>query len=58
MKAIRNLECRVSNIEKRLNDLSKEKKCKTSTVKMVLASILVLEKILKMIKHFFFEIDL
>lgn len=58
MKAIRNLECRVNNIEKRLNDLSKEKKCKTSTVKMVLASILVLEKILKMIKHFFFEIDL
>lgn len=54
MKAIRNLECRVNNIEKRLNDLSKEKKCKTSTVKMVLASILVLEKILKMIKHFFF----
>lgn len=58
MKAIRNLECRVNNVEKRLNDLSKEKKGNVSIVKTFLASMLILEKLLKMIKHFFFEIDL
>jgi hypothetical protein len=58
MKAKSSLQCRVNDLENRMNILSKEKKGKMNEAKTVLSSILILEKVWKLVKHFFSELNL
>lgn len=58
MKSVKTLENRLSKIESSLEKLSIEVRKKPVYFKKYFTSILIIEKIWKIIKYFWFEIDL
>ncbi|PWJ56018.1 hypothetical protein CLV98_112113 [Dyadobacter jejuensis] len=58
MKANSSLECRIIELENKVNALTKEKKGKMIEAKSVLSFMLILEKLWKLIRQLFSDLEL
>ena len=58
MKANTSLECRIIELENKVNALNKEKKGKMIEAKSVLSFMLILEKLWKLIRQLFSDLEL
>lgn len=58
MKANTSLKCRIIELENKVNALNKEKKGKMIEAKSVLSFMLILEKLWKLIRQLFSDLEL
>ncbi len=58
MKANNSLECRINELENKVNALTREKKGKINEAKSVLSFMLILEKLWKLIRQLFSDLEL